>query len=289
MMTKQVNVGRVLGYSTYELAVRSGKFSGTLEEFLDKEMNAYKLMVKYGDELKAFIENAIAGITDENLETDLSELIAARSTYKTLSDRLSASDEELDIILERLNKIDPATLGEDAIRISGIDKNVELRNNGTHIQWKFVGYTTWENLMSLEEITPNFTVGDVSIVDNNDDTNVSVTGTRRHPVLNFKLPKGRDGVDGGDIIDAQLNDKGEMIVTVKNPDEATYTVDDNEYIMPVIQIGEVVTLDSDKDAYVTMSGSPTNIKLNFGIPRGKSTKVVEAYKDEDGKLHFVSE
>ena len=90
MQIQRKNVGRVLGYSTYELAVRSGKFSGTLEEFLDKEMNAYNLMVKYGDELKAFIEQAITGITDDNENIDLTELINARSTYKTLSDRLSA-------------------------------------------------------------------------------------------------------------------------------------------------------------------------------------------------------
>lgn len=288
MQDKQINLGRVLGYSTYELAVRSGKFTGTLEEWLDKEMNAYNLTVNYGDEIKAFLENAIAGITDTS-SVDLSEVIAARNTYRTLSERLSATDEQFDIILERLNNIDPALIGSNSIRISGIDKNVELRNDGINIQWKFVGYTTWNNLISLDELTPKFTVGDVNVVDNNNDTSVSITGTRRSPVLNFNLPKGKDGVDGGDIIDATLNDKGEMIVTVKNAGSDTVTIDNNQYIMPVIRIGEVKTLEHEQDAYVTMTGSPTNFKLNFGIPKGKPTKIKEAYKDDNGHLHFIEE
>lgn len=290
MRVQQKNVGRVIGYSTYELAVRSGKFSGTLDEFLDKEMTAYNLMVKYGDELKSFIEQAISGITKDNENIDLSEVIAARDTYKTLADRLNASEDQMDIILDRLNSIDPTLIDPTAIKLSGTNKNVELRNNGTHIQWRFVGYTTWYDLVPLADLTPNIKVGSVEVVDTDEETDVSITGTRNNPIMNFKLPKGKDGVNGGDIINTRLNEKGEMLITVKNGgDDTLLGPDDNVYIMPVLSIGTVETLGEDEDAYVTITGTPTNPKLNFGIPRGKSTKIKEAYKDEDGFLHFTVE
>lgn len=254
MRVQQKNVGRVIGYSTYELAVRSGKFSGTLDEFLDKEMTAYNLMVKYGDELKSFIEQAIAGITKDNENIDLSEVIAARDTYKTLADRLNASEDQMDIILDRLNSIDPTLIDPTAIKLSGTNKNVELRNNGTHIQWRFVGYTTWYDLVPLADLTPNIKVGSVEVVDTDEETDVSITGTRNNPIMNFKLPKGKDGVNGGDIINTRLNEKGEMLITVKNGgDDTLLGPDDNVYIMPVLSIGTVETLGEDEDAYVTIT------------------------------------
>ena len=36
MKTKEINVGNIVGLNSYELAVKTGKFDGTLEEYIHK-------------------------------------------------------------------------------------------------------------------------------------------------------------------------------------------------------------------------------------------------------------
>lgn len=87
---KQVDLGRITGPSSYELAVLMGEFDGTLEEYISKEQDAYNKMVKYGEDLKERVGDAadlyvedpgeVKDFSDEeskqviNLPTDTSEM-----------------------------------------------------------------------------------------------------------------------------------------------------------------------------------------------------------------------
>ena len=66
MKTKVIDVGSVMGRSSYELAVMSGKFSGTLEEYIDKEMKTYNDTVNYSDNAIATMEDLLSSVTDSS-------------------------------------------------------------------------------------------------------------------------------------------------------------------------------------------------------------------------------
>ena len=292
MKTKVIDVGSVMGRSSYELAVMSGKFSGTLEEYIDKEMKTYNDTVNYSDNAIATMEDLLSSVTDSS-SLDLSELIQARKGYSLLGKRLDATDEQLAIILERLNSIDPSSINLDSIKVTGNNRNVELRNNGVTIQWRIVGELNWIDLINLEDLTPKMSIGKVDITDNPNGAKVTMSGTRRNPVLDFTIPRGKDGKDGasgGAFVDSRINDKGELIVTVRNDSNDMIVTDDDgqKYLIPVLGVGTVETLEHDQPAYVTITGTPTNPKLNFGIPKGKPVKV-KGYVGEDGFIVIESE
>lgn len=287
MKVKRVNVGRIAGLNSYELAVKLGLFTGTYEEYCNREMEVYNDMVKYYRNARAEIDRIIAGLS-MSAEADLSEVIAARGTYDALKARLDASDAEMAIILTRLNAIDPSLMG-DNIYQSGNDKNIEIRNNGAYIQWKFVGYTGWNDLVALDELRPHLSIGTVETVEPDQPAKATFSGTQTDPVLNFQIPRGRDGIDGGSIINIYRREEDHHVIAViKNAsdEDITASYEDNEYLIPQITIGNVETLGEDEKAYCYISGSPTNPMLNFGIPKGKSTKLTNGWIGEDGFLNF---
>lgn len=283
MKTKEINVGNIVGLNSYELAVKTGKFDGTLEEYIAKEQETYDKMIEYADAIKADMESILTSLTSSTV--GLSEVVVARSTYKTLGERLNATDKELEIILDRLND---ALSNAEHISVTGMDKNVEMRNNGVMIQWKYSGYTKWNDLIAVDEMIPNLKIGEVSTVEPGEDAKVKLTGTKNNPLLNLSLPRGKDGIEGGAILDIYRNSDGDVIARIKNPDKDEETSRNNnvDYIVPVFKIGKVETLPYDREAYVTITGTPTNPELNFGIPAGKPTKVTRGRIGEDGLLEF---
>lgn len=283
MKTKEINVGNIVGLNSYELAVKTGKFDGTLEEYIAKEQETYNKMIEYADAIKADMESILTSLTSSTV--GMSEVVVARSTYKTLGERLNATDKEIEIILDRLND---ALSNAEHISVTGMDKNVEMRNNGVMIQWKYSGYTKWNDLIAVDEMTPNLKIGEVSTVEPGEDAKVKLTGTKNNPVLNLALPRGKDGIEGGAILDIYRNSDGDVIARIKNPDkdEETSRYNNVDYIVPVFKIGKVETLPYDAEAYVTITGTPTNPELNFGIPVGKPTKLSRGRIGNDGLLEF---
>ena len=55
---REINIGRVTGLSTYELAVKNGMFSGTEEEYVKKEQKVYDDVL----ELKNSIDTSLSDI-----------------------------------------------------------------------------------------------------------------------------------------------------------------------------------------------------------------------------------
>ena len=77
-------------------------------------------------------------------------------------------------------------------------REIELQNNGTYIQWRYVGSNEWTDLVALSEltgkdgITPNLTIGEVYTLDSGSKATVTISGTKENPLLNFGIPKGND-------------------------------------------------------------------------------------------------
>jgi hypothetical protein len=85
--------------------------------------------------------------------------------------------------------------GEDA-------REVELQNNGTHIQWRYVGDVDWQNLVALSSLkgdagTPGqaATVSVAAVITGAPGTAASVTnvGTAQNAAFYFTIPRGEPG------------------------------------------------------------------------------------------------
>lgn len=101
---------------------------------------------------------------------------------------------------------------------SGKDgREVELQNNGTAIQWRYVGDSSWTDLVQLSEITgpqgpkgntgetgpqgpkgdtgatPNIQIGTVQTLEPGQQATASMSGTPENPLLNLGIPKGENG------------------------------------------------------------------------------------------------
>lgn len=304
---RKVDVGRVVGLNSYELAVKSGKFSGTYQEYLDKEMQTYLDMKNYADAAMVEISKQISGITDGS--TNMAEVINARDTYQTLGDRLDAKDEEMSIVLDRLNAmVNDRLVSGDVISDAKIDEDgyliitvrditqdhvdsiegsriIEMRNNGCQLQWRYKGFTAWNDLLALRDIIPHITIGEVTTTEDGGEASASISGTPLNPKLNISVPRGPAGSNGGEILDGRMNEYGELLLTVSasefvNPDGNAY---------PILKIGEITTVDSKEEAAATITGTITNPVLNLWIPRGEPSKISKAWINEDGFLEFEYE
>ena len=61
--SREIRLGKVTGLSSYELAVQSGMFTGSLSDYLNKEQQYYNDMVTYGDQLLANINTLVRPAT----------------------------------------------------------------------------------------------------------------------------------------------------------------------------------------------------------------------------------
>ena len=129
---------------------------------------------------------------------------------------------------------------------SGKDgREVELQNNGTAIQWRYVGDSSWTDLVQLSEIT-----GPQGSKGNTGETGPQGEMGPQGPVG----PAGKDGAQGPKGDTGEIGPQGP-----KGDTGAT----------PKIQIGTVQTLEPGQDATASMTGTPENPVLNLGIPKGE--------------------
>ena len=121
-------------------------------------------------------------------------------------------------------------------------REIEIQNNGTAIQWRYVGDSSWTDLVQLSEITgpqgPKGNTGETGPQGEMGPQGPAGETGPQGPVG----PAGKDGAQGP---------KGEVGAT------------------PNIQIGTVQTLEPGQQATASMSGTPENPLLNLGIPKGE--------------------
>lgn len=297
MKHKKVDIGRIAGLTSYELAVRNG-FIGTEEEYIQKEQKTYNDMVNYADDSKAEMNRLISSVT-ETLQSGegVAEVIASRGEYTTLEDRLDASDNTMDTILQRLSTVTGGDIVSDAViddegylvlslksaSEDAVHGNIELRKTESQIQWRSNGYKEWTTLVYLRELMPRIDKINVNMIGYDEEPSGIIEGDPNHQTLTLNIPSGKDGAQ---ILDARLKEDGYLYMTVANND--TVLSKANEIIngIPILSIGDVNTVDYDQGASASISGTPTNPKLNLNIPRGKTTKLNRAYLGDDGFLVF---
>ena len=118
---------------------------------------------------------------------------------------LKHSGLEIDSAVDKIKNLDNVGSGADG-------REVELQTNSTHIQWRYSGESEWRNLIELKRlegpsgekgetgqnaVNPNFSIGTVTTLDAGSQATVSLTGTYPNLKLNFGIPRGADGVNGG--------------------------------------------------------------------------------------------
>ena len=293
------NLGRVSGLSSYELAVKNGTFSGTEEDYVKKEQQVYQDMLKYSDKSVAQMKQLLASATDNDSDTN-AEIINSRGQFDTLNDRLNDSDNTLNTIMERLNAgavggdcITDAIIDDDgyltiSLKPSGADSSyvgyntIQLRKAGEQLQWR-TNETGWKTLVYLRELMPKIGEIEINSIDPTDKSTGTIVGDPDNMKMVLNIPRGENG---GDILDAKVDNEGVLWLTVANHDAVL--TDANKVIngLPMISIGTVTTIDPDQSASVEISGTPTNPILNFSIPRGVSPKLNRAYLGDDGFLVF---
>ena len=95
---REINLGRIVGDSSYELAVKHGKFEGSEEEYVEKEQKVYDDMVKFCNDMKLELSGLVPlpqkissrmndfGEVESNQIDDLIELFGGDDTYHCTSD-----------------------------------------------------------------------------------------------------------------------------------------------------------------------------------------------------------
>lgn len=140
-------------------------------------------------------------------------------------------------------------------------REIQIQNNGTAIQWRYVGDVSWTDLVQLSDITG--AKGDPG--ENGITPTIGVNGNWYLGETDTgKLSRGEKGNPG---------EKGDP-----GPTGAT----------PNIQIGTVQTLEPGQQAAASMAGTAENPLLNLGIPKGEKGDPGESSEGEPYTLPIMS-
>lgn len=296
MKFMEKNIGRITGLSSYELAVKNGTFIGTEEDYIKKENQVYEDMVKYSDKSVDEMKHLIASATDSSSDTN-SEIVASRGEYDSLMDRLDDNDSTIGTILSRIQAISSgdaitdAIIDDDGYLVLSLKdasndankENIQLRRTNSSIQWRSNGYSDWQTLVYLRELMPKIANIKVNTISCTEEATGTFSGDPSALTLELNIPRGENG---GQILNATIDDEGYMWVTVANNDVVEASAEQIVQGLPVFSIGTVNTVNSKENASASIGGSFTNPILNLSIPRGETTKLSRAYLGNDGFLVF---
>ena len=144
-------------------------------------------------------------------------------------------------------------------------REIQIQNNGTAIQWRYVGDESWTDLVQLSDITgAKGDPGEDGItptIEENGNWYLGETDTGK-PSRGEKGPAGQDGNQGP---------VGQTGAT------------------PNIQIGTVQTLEPEQQATASMTGTPENPLLNLGIPKGEKGDPGEGSEAKPYELPIMSD
>lgn len=170
------------------------------------------------------------GVVQQEFNTTVAQLTVLEG-LETTEQVIQENPDILESILTRLDELEKYSGGGSTPGKDG--REVELQNNGTAIQWRYVGESEWKDLVQLSEITgPQGPQGEQG-------------------------PKGETGPQGPA---GEIGPQGPQGETGESGADG---------ITPNIQIGEVTTLEPTEQATASVTGSKENPLLNLGIPRGQ--------------------
>ena len=108
-------------------------------------------------------------------------------------------------------------------------------------------------------------VGITETVEPYENAKVENEGTNEDVILHFKIPRGKQGIEG------KIGPQGIMGPKGDKGDIGPQGIkgDKGDPGPSTIQIGNIETVDSKKEAEVINVGTPVNVVLNFKIPKGE--------------------
>ena len=187
-------------------------FSWLLEENVTKYKGNIKFAfgaIKPGDELLDPDKNR----WNTTINTDCTCLIGLKCTQQV-------AESNPDALAQIWAAIDELKAGGGGSGTPGKDgREIEIQNNGTAIQWRYVGEEDWIDLVQLSEITgktPNIKIGKVATLEPGTPATATMTGTPENPLLNLGIPKGKPGggEGGGGITKKQITALDELFKIV---------------------------------------------------------------------------
>lgn len=215
----------------------------TFSWLLEENVTKYRGSIQFA--FGAIIPGDEAEDPDKNrwnttINTDCTCLVGLKSTQMVAE----SNPDALAQIWDEINKLKLGGVGQ-----PGKDgREIEIQNNGTAIQWRYVGDESWTDLVQLSEITgekgdpgttptigengnwylgdedtgkpsrgetgatPNIQIGTVQTLEPGQQATASITGTPENPLLNLGIPKGEKGdSDGPTGENKVLSDSSEWI------------------------------------------------------------------------------
>ena len=170
------------------------------------------------------------------VQKEFNTTVATLAVLEGLETSEQIVQENPDIIEEILKRLDTlettgggGTPGKDG-------REIEIQNNGTAIQWRYVGDESWTDLVQLSDL------------------------------------KGQKGDPGDNGITPTIGENGNWYLgetDTGKPSRGGKGDPGQTGATPNIQIGTVQTLEPGQQATASMTGTPENPLLNLGIPKGE--------------------
>lgn len=177
-----------------------------------------------------------------------------------------------DIIEQILARLDDLEENGGGSGTPGKDgREIEIQNNGTAIQWRYVGDSDWTDLVQLSDLK-----GEKG--DKGDKGDTGATGPQGP--TGETGPQGPVGPAGKDGAQGPKGETGEQGPQGPKGDTGA---------TPNIQIGTVQTLKPGQQATASMSGTAENPLLNLGIPKGEKGDPGESTGGESYTLPIMSD
>lgn len=171
---------------------------------------------------------------------------------------------------------------------------LQLTKQDGYIKWRANNEDTWKNLLPLTDIkgeqgvqgvqgnpgrdgtngingsdgkdgvSPSFSVGKVTTIENNQPASVTIGGTKENVILNFSIPKGLNGTGAGDVTTSQLE---AAIASIKIPKTLAELTDD---------VTHRTVTDEEKTAW----NNKSTFSGNYNDLTGKPTLITETRVNE---------
>lgn len=191
------------------------------------------------------------GVVQQEFNTTIAQLTVLEG-LETTEAVVAENPDVIEQILTRLDELEENGGGSGTPGKDG--REIELQNNGTAIQWRYVGDSSWTDLVQLSEIT-----GPQGPKGNTGETGPQGEMGPQGPTGETG-PQGPVGPAGKDGAQGPKGDTGEQGPQGPKGDTGA---------TPNIQIGTVQTLEPGQQATASMTGTPENPLLNLGIPKGE--------------------
>lgn len=147
--------------------------------------------------------------------------------------------------------------------------SVDMRVSGGAVQWKRTNQTTWTTLVTLDQLAGpanTLTIGTVTTLAPGSQATVTITGTSPNQVLNIGIPAGNDA----------LLSMG-TVTTLTAGAQATASITNGKLNLGIPQgpantlsVGTVTTGAAGSNAAASITGTAPAQVVNFTIPRGNS-------------------